>query len=95
MDGVLFEEWLREMDRKFVSERRKVALVTYNCPACLQIENSKSIKLFFFKPITTSQTQPMDQGVIYSLKTQYRKNDVRKIIRSVEKKKLSQKCLCY
>ena len=61
MDRVLFEEWIREMDKKFFSEGRKVALVTDNYPAHPQIENLKSIKLFFLPANTTSQTQPMDQ----------------------------------
>ena len=87
MDGVLFEKCVREMDKKFVTEERKVALVINNCPAHPQIENLKSIMLFFLPPNTTSQTQPVDQGVIRSLKAQYHNNVVRKIIRSVEKKK--------
>ena len=87
MDGALFEKCVREMDKKFVTEERKVALVINNCPAHPQIENLKSMMLFFLPPNTTSQTQPMDQGVIRSLKAQYHNNVVRKIIRSVEKKK--------
>ena len=33
MDGILFEEWLRESDRKFLSEGSNVALMIDNCPA--------------------------------------------------------------
>ena len=87
MDGVLFEEWIRKMDKKFVSEKRKFALLIENCPAHPQVENLKLIKLFFLPPKTTSQTQPMDQDVIRSLKAKYRKNVVSKLIRSVAKKK--------
>ena len=87
MDGILFEEWVRELDRKFSSEGRNVALVIDNCPAHPQIENLKAIKLFFLPPKTTSKTQPMDQGVIRSLKAKYRKNVVRKVFRSAENKK--------
>ena len=32
MDRVLFKEKVKEMDKKFVSEGRKVALVVGNCP---------------------------------------------------------------
>ena len=53
MDGVLFQEWVREMDKKFVSEERKVALLIDNCPVRPQIENLKSIKLFFLPPSVT------------------------------------------
>ena len=84
MDGVLFEEWVTEMDRKFAAEGRKIALIIDNCPAHPEIENLKAIKLFFLPPNTTSLTQPMDQGVIRSLKAIYRKNVVRKIIQCVE-----------
>ena len=48
MDGALFEKWVRELDRKFASEGRSIALVIGNCPTHPHIENLKSIKLFFF-----------------------------------------------
>ena len=85
MGGILFEEWALELDRNFLSEGRKVALVIDNCPAHPHIENLKAIKLFFLPPNTTSITQPMDQGVITSLKVRYRTNVFRKVIRSLGK----------
>ena len=48
------------MDKKFVSDGRKVALVVNNCPAHPQIQNLKLIKLFFLPPNTNSQMLPMD-----------------------------------
>ena len=71
MDGILFEEWVRELDRKFLSEGRNVGLVIDNCLAHPHIENIKAIKLFFLPPNTTSITQPMDKGVIRALKAKY------------------------
>ena len=87
MDGKLFEKWLRELDREFAFEGRNFAFVIDNCPAHPHIDNLKVIKLYFLLPNTTSKTQPIDQGVIGSLKAKYRKNVVQKIIQSVEKKK--------
>ena len=87
MDGKLFEEWPRELDRKFAFEGRNLAFVIDNCPARPHIDNLKAIKLYFLPPNTTSKTQPMDQGVIRSLKAKYPKNVVREIIQSLEKKK--------
>ena len=46
MDGILFEEWVRELDRKFLSEGRNVALVIDNCPAHPNIENLKRSNCF-------------------------------------------------
>ena len=60
-----------------------------NCPVRPQIENLKSMKLFFLPSYTTSQTQPRDQGIICSMKSQYHKNVERKVILSVKKKESS------
>ena len=60
MDGVLFEEWLRELDRKFESQGRKIVLVVDNGPAHPDVTGLKAINLQFLPPNTTSCTQPMD-----------------------------------
>ena len=56
-----------------------------NFPVYPDIDNLKGLKLYFLPSNTTAKTQPMDQGVICSLKAKCRKNVVRKIIQSVEK----------
>ena len=33
MDGDLFTEWVKELDRKFAAQDRKIALIVDNCPA--------------------------------------------------------------
>ena len=66
-----FEEWVREQDRKFALEGCKVASVTDNYTTHPNIENLKSIALYFLSPNTTSCLQLMDQGVIQSLKCKY------------------------
>ena len=81
MDGKSFEEWLRELDRKFAFEGRNVSFVIDNCPAHPHIDNLKAIKLYFLPPNITSKTQPMAQGVIHSLKAKYRKKVVRKSVK--------------
>ena len=87
MDGKLFKEWLRELDRKFAFEGRYVPFVIDNCPAHPHSDNLKTVKLYFLPPNFTSKAQPMNKGVIRSLKAKYHKNVARKIIQSVEKKK--------
>ena len=64
MNGVLFEEWLREIDRKFEREGRKIVMIVDNFPAHPDVPVLKAINLQFLPPNTTSCTQPMDQGVI-------------------------------
>ena len=74
-DSALFEEWVRELDRKFVRE---------GSPAHPHIEGLDTIQLVFLPPNTTSKTQPMDQGVIRSLKAHYRTLTVQPFIRAVD-----------
>ena len=85
MDRTLFEEWVRELDRTFMGEGRKDALIVDNCAAHPHIEGLKAIQLVFLPPNTTSETQPMDQGVNRSLKAHYRALTVQLFIRAVDK----------
>ena len=82
MDSILFEEWVREVDRRFTKEGRKIVILVDNCPAHPSIDNLVSAELIFVPPNTTSKLQPMDQDVIRSLKADYKK-----LIEAIEKKK--------
>ena len=44
MDGVLFEEWVRDLNKMFESEKRKLASIIDNCPAHPIIDNLSHIK---------------------------------------------------
>ena len=87
MDSQRFEEWVRELDDQFEKENRKVALLLDNCTAHPEIGGLKSIDIFFLPPNTTSVLQPMEQGVIRSLKAKYRTKVVQKMIDAVDSKK--------
>ena len=87
MSSELFEEWIKEIDRKFSVQKRKVALIIDNCPAHPNVQNLNWVELIFLPPNTTSITQPMDQGVIRSLKAKYRSLAVKKQIAALEKGK--------
>ena len=65
----------------------KVILTVDNSPAHTVIEGLKTVELVFLPPNTTSKTQPMNQGVIRSLKAKYRKKIIQRLIRSVNMKK--------
>ena len=87
INSELFEEWVREQDGKFENEDRKVALIIDNCPTHPVIENFKSITLYFLPPNTTSALQPMDQGVIWSLKSKYRTHIIQKVLAAIDQGK--------
>ena len=86
MDFKLFGEWVREQDRKFVLEDRKVALVIYNCTTHLNIDNLKLITIYFLPPNTVSCLQPMDQGVIRLLECKSRTCIIKTIINAIGKR---------
>ena len=72
---------------KFVAQGLQIALIIDNCPAHPGITGLEMINLTFLPPNTTSKTQPMDQGVIRSLKAHYRAKLVRKQIANIEMKR--------
>ena len=80
VDGVLFEEWVREINAELKTKVRKIALIIDNCPVHPEIENISLPKLIFLPPYTTLVIQSMDQGIIKSLKVHYRKRVVRVIL---------------
>ena len=62
MDSVLFEEWVRDVNKKFQTKESKVAWIIDNFPAHPIIENLSHVKLVFLPPNTTSVSQPMNQS---------------------------------
>ncbi|XP_065671797.1 tigger transposable element-derived protein 4-like [Hydra vulgaris] len=84
MTGDLFTEWVMKLESFFRAQERKVALLVDNCSAHPHIEGLSNINQMFFPPNTTSVLQPMDQGVIRSLKAHYRHKTVRLCIKAVD-----------
>ena len=67
------------------AQGRNVILILDNCKAHPQeISGLKSVRLSFLPPNTTSVTQPMDQGVIRTMKAYYRTHLVRRIIKEID-----------
>ena len=87
MDSILFEEWVREVDRRFTKEGPKIVLLVDNCPVHPSFDNLVSTELIFLPLKTTSKLQLMDQAVIPSLKAHYKMMSIKKLIQAIEKKK--------
>ena len=51
MNSDIFEEWVRELHGKFEKEQCKAALIVDNYPAYPEIEELKSVQIFFYLPI--------------------------------------------
>ena len=73
--------------KKFEKENRKVVLIVDNCLAHPIVEGLKAVELVLLPPNTTSKIQPIDQGVIRSLKAKYCKKIIQRLLRAVDMKK--------
>ena len=87
MDRQIFEKWVRKLDRTFRMEGRKTPLLIDNCPVYPSVSDLTIVQLVFLSSNTTSVLQPMDQGVIRSLKAHYRGRAVRRLCRALDKTK--------
>ena len=55
MSSFFFDEWVKELDRKFEKENQKIVIVD-NCPGHPIVDRLKAIELVFLPPNTTSKT---------------------------------------
>ena len=72
MTSELFEDWLTNLDNRFKAQKRKVLLFIDNCPAHPDVQRD-NVKVVFLPPNTTSRLQPMDAGIIQTMKLLYRR----------------------
>lgn len=84
MTSAIFEEEIRKWGKQLSKTQKKILLLIDNCPAHPNLDNLTNIKLVFLPPNSTSVLQPMDQGIIRSLKCHYRKLLLKKIIVDLE-----------
>lgn len=75
----IMEEWLIQLDRKMMIQKRKILLFLDNATCHPNIKLS-NIELVFLPPNTTSHTQPLDQGIINSFKVHYRTRMLQRFI---------------
>ena len=81
----MFEERVKVVDRNFGPQKRKITVIIDNSPAHPDVPALDWVELIFLPPNTTSITQPMNQGIIRSLKAKYRSLTVKKQIDTWEK----------
>ncbi len=81
MTTFLYTEWLHWFDRKM--NGRKVLLFVDNAPTHGKIQ-LKNVTVKYFPANTTSVCQPMDQGIIQTLKLKYRKRQLQHVVDQIE-----------
>lgn len=84
MTMTIFQDYLIKLDQHFRSCNKKILLFMDNCSSHMKIPNLEFIKIQYFPPNMTSVAQPLDQGIINSLKVSYRKEYTRRLIDAIE-----------
>ncbi|GBN15368.1 Tigger transposable element-derived protein 4 [Araneus ventricosus] len=80
-----FTDWLKGLDDKMRKQKRRIILFIDQCPAHPPDTNFlKNITVKFFPANCTRKLQPLDLGVIKSLKQHYRKLLVKTAIASLD-----------
>lgn len=87
MTREIFSKWLCEWDEKLAKANRKVCLVLDNCTAHHTAAVLQNIELLFLPANCTAKIQPLDQGVIMSLKAGYRKRVIDKLLLNMRMKR--------
>ena len=83
MTAVIFELWLKKWNEKLARQKRNVLLLIDNAPSHI-VRTFSNIEIQFLPPNTTSKLQPLDQGIIYSVKMAYRRILAEKYLSAIE-----------
>lgn len=84
MTTELFNDWLLTVNVEMKRQKRKILLFLDNCTVHKSPPTLSNVKLYFFPSNTTSKLQPLDQGIIHTFKTFYRKEIVRLVLESLD-----------
>ncbi|XP_066152124.1 tigger transposable element-derived protein 4-like [Euwallacea fornicatus] len=80
MTAEIFKNILEDWDKELHETNRKILLLIDNCPAHSKSLRLRNIEVVFLPPNITATLQPMDQGVIRSLKVYYRQQLLLKLV---------------
>ena len=72
MDSEIFTSRIKQLDRTIIAGEGNIALIMDKFPTQPHVEGLEAIELLFLLLNTTLRLQPMDQGVIRTLKAKYR-----------------------
>ena len=72
MNGPIFHSYMKNWNDELVRQRCHILLLIDNVPSHI-IDEYSNINIQFLPPNTTSKIQPLDQGIIRSVKCAYRK----------------------
>lgn len=86
MTSAIWLDWLTKLDKMFGRQNRKIILFVDNCPSHPKeiVSKLRFVRVEYFPPNATSELQPMDMGIINSLKTHYRRRILNTVLNRME-----------
>ena len=84
MTAAIWENILDQLNHKMALHGRKIVLLVDNATVHRSTKDYSNLKVVFLPKNTTSLIQPLDQGVIRTMKSYYRTQLVRKIMAAIE-----------
>ncbi|KAL4233818.1 hypothetical protein ACF0H5_008496 [Mactra antiquata] len=88
MNSRIYEEWLTGLDKKMRRQNRNILLFIDNASSHVDME-LRNVKVVKLPANCTSVLQPMDQGIIQSLKLKFYKHQSTYILGKMEKSSMS------
>lgn len=84
MNSIIFFEIVNFINEKMIAENRKILLILDNAPSHKIVSNLSNVKITFLPPNTTAHLQPLDMGIIRSLKAKYKRQIVMQQLKTIE-----------
>uniref|UniRef100_A0A224Z9W5 Tick transposon n=1 Tax=Rhipicephalus zambeziensis TaxID=60191 RepID=A0A224Z9W5_9ACAR len=85
MTRAIFGDWIKAFDRDMKAQNRKVCLLIDNCSAH-NVDDVElgNVDVRFFPPNCTALIQPLDQGIIHSVKSAYRQRLIQRLLLNID-----------
>lgn len=87
MTGEFYTDWLKGFNDAMRRQSRKVLLFVDNAPAHPHLEQLSNVNVAFFPANATSLLQPLDGGIIKTIKAAYRNELLTFVIQRIEEDK--------
>jgi hypothetical protein len=91
MTQIIFNDWLIDFNTEMKKKKRKILLLIDNCTPHNEPPKLDNIRVEYFPPNCTAVFQPLDQGIIRTVKSRYRTFLLRQILCDLEKN-IQRKC---
>ena len=79
----LFKEYLLDLNKRMIQQKRKILLIVDNAPPHCHLTLS-NVNIVFYPANCTSEIQPMDQGIIKAFKSFYKFQLVNQMIDEID-----------